>query len=228
MNTELVPFGKYKGQPLEVLQNDKPYLEWLQTQDWFKERYQQINTVIINNFTEPSETPEHNRLCNIFLEEKNCWALFEIFKKDFNIKSSYTDKVRKKAENKVVPFVPGGCKIPSLKDSPIYVPSEDEYEIVTFTAEWQVSKAVFEDKGIDVCFYVYACEYNINFRPNTFKIEVKPCIGDDYPAILRQINNNGSNFLIAEKFTSTAASLEQVKEIFKRSNKIVYLLSEFL
>lgn len=66
----LIPFGKYKGQPVEVLSNDPEYVEWLRQQDWFKSKYQQINNVVINNFCEPSESPEHNRLVAKFTEDK--------------------------------------------------------------------------------------------------------------------------------------------------------------
>ena len=34
-----MPFGKYPGAPLDVLQNDRPYAEWLLRQPWFGERY---------------------------------------------------------------------------------------------------------------------------------------------------------------------------------------------
>jgi len=27
--SKIVPFGKYKGQPIEALAQDKPYLDWL-------------------------------------------------------------------------------------------------------------------------------------------------------------------------------------------------------
>ena len=30
--SELIPFGKYKGQPVEVLAQDKGYVEWLTAQ----------------------------------------------------------------------------------------------------------------------------------------------------------------------------------------------------
>ena len=66
----LVPFGKYKGQPVEVMQMDTGYCEWLSTQDWFRERYANVyQQVIINNFTEASETPEHNKLQMLFLDK---------------------------------------------------------------------------------------------------------------------------------------------------------------
>ena len=41
-NKQLVPFGKYKGQPVSVMQNDTQYCDWLATQDWFRERYANV------------------------------------------------------------------------------------------------------------------------------------------------------------------------------------------
>src|SRR6516165_8596150 len=57
--SELIPFGKYKGQPVEVLAQDKQYAEWLTAQPWFRDKFAGLYTVIINKFQEPSETPEH-------------------------------------------------------------------------------------------------------------------------------------------------------------------------
>jgi hypothetical protein len=68
----VVPFGKYKGQPIEAMAEDTQYMEWLTAQSWFRERYQQFYTLIINNFTEPSDTPEHNRLHVKFLNDDFC------------------------------------------------------------------------------------------------------------------------------------------------------------
>jgi hypothetical protein len=68
MPHDMVPFGKYKGQPVEVLQQDQAYCEWLAGQDWLQTRFPQLHTVIINNFAEPSETPEHNALQTRFLD----------------------------------------------------------------------------------------------------------------------------------------------------------------
>lgn len=65
----VIPFGKYKGQPVEVLQQDTNYAEWLMTQPWFKERFGATYTLVVNNFGEPAETPEHNALQAMFLDE---------------------------------------------------------------------------------------------------------------------------------------------------------------
>lgn len=66
--SDVVPFGKYKGKPVEALAQDRQYVEWLTAQPWFKDRYQTIYNVIVNNFQEPSETPEHNALQVLFLD----------------------------------------------------------------------------------------------------------------------------------------------------------------
>lgn len=88
-NKQLVPFGKYKGQPVAVMQNDTQYCEWLSTQDWFRERYANVyNQVIINNFTEPTETPEHNRLQMKFLDDNFCLSLMNKVL-DFSLEANF-------------------------------------------------------------------------------------------------------------------------------------------
>ena len=77
MPNNVVPFGKYKGQAVEVLAEDREYTDWLMGQSWFKDRYQNIYTLIVNNFGEPSETPEHNELQALFLDDVFAqWVVF--------------------------------------------------------------------------------------------------------------------------------------------------------
>lgn len=41
-----VPFGKYRGYPLECLDNDPTYVAWLLSQDWLAERYPDVHAHI--------------------------------------------------------------------------------------------------------------------------------------------------------------------------------------
>lgn len=66
---EIVTFGKYKGLPVTAMLQDVQYCDWLMQQNWFCDRYKAIHTLIINNFGQPSETPEHNRLQNYILKQ---------------------------------------------------------------------------------------------------------------------------------------------------------------
>ena len=69
----LVPFGKYKGQPITTLMNDTKYLEWCKQQEWFQ-KFPIVYNICVNQTitTNPnSKTPEHNKLQNMFLDDKN-------------------------------------------------------------------------------------------------------------------------------------------------------------
>src|SRR5712671_7625107 len=78
MTGEVIPFGKYRGQPVEILAADREYVDWLTAQPWFRERYGNIYTLIVNNFGEPAETPEHNTLQALFLDERFAASVFEV------------------------------------------------------------------------------------------------------------------------------------------------------
>lgn len=75
---KIIPIGKYKGQRVEVLQSDPSYADWLTAQAWFRERYAGLFQIIVNNFREPAETPEHNRLQARFLDPAFCQALVRL------------------------------------------------------------------------------------------------------------------------------------------------------
>lgn len=88
-NDKLIPFGKYKGQPIEVLQADRQYTDWLTQQQWFREKYPTMVNIIVNSFNEPDETPEHNRLQIRFLDPetrvKLAWLVFQEMKAEEEI-----------------------------------------------------------------------------------------------------------------------------------------------
>jgi hypothetical protein len=87
--SKIVPFGKYKGQPIEALAQDKPYLDWLSGQDWFRERYANIYTLIVNNFAEPSETPDHNALQVLFLTDAFCARFISVLSPNWQANTSH-------------------------------------------------------------------------------------------------------------------------------------------
>ena len=74
--------------------------------------------------------------------------------------------------------------------------------------------------------------YNIGEIHSYIFVEIKPCLGDDFPAVLRQIKSNsevnvgrgrkeplgGEKVLIIDEFTAQGATFEQVKKVFELSN----------
>lgn len=72
---EVVPFGKYKGQAVEVLLADDGYRDWLMSQDWFRARFGTIYQTIINYGGQPQDSPEHNEMQASFLNDAQCFRL---------------------------------------------------------------------------------------------------------------------------------------------------------
>lgn len=88
------------------------------------------------------------------------------------------------------------------------------------------------------------CNYASVSREGTFNIEVKPILGDDYPAVLRKMKTQielskkassgssrgsyGNPVLLVGKFESESATLDQLKAIFKQTGIKVVLLDEIL
>jgi hypothetical protein len=188
-DTQLVPFGKYKGQPIEVMQMDTAYCNWLSKQNWFREQYGNVyNQVIINNFTEPTETPEHNRLQMRFLDEKF-------------VESFMSKKLR-----------PAIC-----------------------AKYFCVKNIYFEHYGWDVYIeyeYSKSSEDEAD-RYGSVSFEIKPCLGDDFPAVLRQmkknINRYSSTFsvCIIDEFSACGATYEQVQQMFRTSKFSLMKFSDF-
>jgi hypothetical protein len=184
--TNIVPFGKYKGHPVEVLAADHAYCDWLVAQAWFRERYGNFYTLIVNNFAEPSETPEHNALQARFLDGQLCRKLFRA--------------------------------VIDSADKDIKISTDFEVH------GWDVLiRAGFPDGS-----HKYILDRN-------FYIEIKPSLGDDYPAILRQMKANWRHtsegwgrygVLVFDQFTAAGASLDQVRAIFAAAGFRVLALGE--
>jgi hypothetical protein len=99
----LVPFGKYEGQTLEVLLADKSYCAWLVGQADLREQYPDLCDLIYKEHGNDINTPNHNRMQAEYLTEDTMLKLFylvnpEIFSHDKkyyvrNLDDYFTDKM---------------------------------------------------------------------------------------------------------------------------------------
>lgn len=81
MSAELIPFGKYRGQPAEVLLADTDYRDWLVAQPWFRERFVTLYQTVINYGSEPQDSAEHNEMQAAFLDDNLCLRLAAVLLK---------------------------------------------------------------------------------------------------------------------------------------------------
>lgn len=214
MNQEVVPFGKYKGQPVEVLANDRGYCDWLMSQGDFMDRYSGIKTLIINKFKESDDSPEHNKLQGMFLNEDFCVA--------FHIACIGQEKYLERFHE----FHDG-------------VGTLEGYETEFCCESDQLYFLKFEESGVDVSFsivttickgndiknWMYSDNLILRFQPS-YKIELKPSVGDDYPSIMRQMKSNECRQLLYENYVGKGVTEENMKKMFELSGMQAISLAE--
>jgi len=146
----VIPFGKYQGKTIdELLITDPQYLQWLCGQDWFRSKFVILHQVIVNQGKEPEDTPEHNALQAMFLNQDFCKKFMEIA---FDINNRNVRRCNLKPED--------------------------------------FGKTAFEVSGVDVVIESLNPVNHIHSAVRHWHqlVEIKPSVGDDYPAVLRQIN----------------------------------------
>jgi|KBSMisStandDraft_5_1062788.scaffolds.fasta_scaffold42517_5 hypothetical protein len=245
MNTQLVPFGKYKGQPVEALAQDREYCEWLMGQDWFRTRFVGIHTLIVNHFGEPHETPEHNALQSRFLEDE--------WQRRFALAVGYAscvvwnakrllDDQREKREACGSRLAAAQRELDDPQKHASYryyyeqemaraiadIQAIDAQLNLRGEARWQSRSFVeFEVRGNDVVLDLqstlvldqkpleWARGYQVKRQ---YVIECKPSLGDEYPAVLRQMKANDAEYLVVGEVRSQVVTADTVATIFGKSD----------
>jgi hypothetical protein len=244
---EIIPFGKYKGQPVDLLAQDPQYCEWLSQQDWFRTRYPAIHTLIINHFGQPEETPEHNALQALFVDEgfRRRFVLHvlggqeRIYDSVLKARNSTIARLQNKIEEYTkdefykdrIPKLED--KIPRLERALPEIEISAEFEVDGMDVVIKYSPTI---KGLeqDLWDEIHATvQLSSPFWEREIYVECKPSVGDDYPAILRQISAavpkhfKSILFIGQNGYVGSGATFEQVKAIFK-SRKIDIILQEEL
>jgi|GEM_PF-5518514 len=86
-DNNLVPFGRYEGQPIEVLLAEKSYCAWMVGQADLREQYPDLRDLIYKEHGNDIKTPNHNRMQAEYLTGDTMLKLFylinpEIFSHD--------------------------------------------------------------------------------------------------------------------------------------------------
>lgn len=245
--SDIIPFGKYKGRSLkEVARVDADYLKWLQHQPWFKKKFA-VNVTVNNYSEGPSQdSPEHNALQARFLDEDFLMEIFAPFfgrdpvmmmqgnrDHDYQMVRSRADEAA--AQGPRPDYLYGQkdtrprweiVEKNSWPDARIAWRTNFEVEGADVSVRaWvpRFSADICKDKDAEVVtveyFEVAPERYDIDLSTHLFwaKIECKPSIGEDYPAILRQMKRNKCEYLVYERFVAESVPLEKVKKIFAAS-----------
>ena len=172
----LVPFGKYKGQPITTLMNDTKYLEWCKQQEWFQ-KFPIVYNICVNQTITTnnpnSKTPEHNKLQNLFLENENVKKLLKI--------------IFKKTSKNIQIGGSGDIKFEGMFN----------WDLIVRNYQWWLCECDWSDETKDRCDCEINKKYNERYKIpeggedlkfDELYCEIKPLMGDDYPCVLRKMN----------------------------------------
>jgi len=220
---EIIPFGKHRGKPVETLAADPQYANWLTCQDWFRERYPDIHTIVINNYAETDGTPEHNRLQARFLDAEFVrkfvgFTLSRRIKAFLNIPLPDFAATREEL-----------IRTRSFKE----LEKLDKFESdpTNLKKSICINTPTFEEKGADVSVVVrfegpledhyvtrpVSYAFGLIEKPIGLRVEIKPSLGDDYPAVIRQMRASRCNILIIDDYAGSGATLNEVRKMFNNS-----------
>lgn len=213
----VVPFGKYRGQPVEVMRRDTSYLDWLSMQEGIRQRYPWIFNIQV---AEPTETPEHNRYQMLFFDPEFAEDFFDAFAPGYREKSArdmadYRPEKhgeRKRSCDFIGPVVLSKLRV------------EAEVAIYYNNIGHPVSgpgPGIRKSGVADISLRL------VNEYWTFLRVEIKPVMGDDYPAVLRQMKDSLCNALYLVQYTGEGASLSQVKEMFSASGIRVLMHADF-
>ncbi len=199
MSGEVVPFGKYKGQPVEVLRADDDYCQWLMGQDWFRAKFTTIYQTIVNYGAEPQDTPEHNEMQASFLDDGHCIRLAKLLYP----KPPYMEIDERKNWHGPAKWVPA---------------TADNERSAKLYNDPEVIRRRFEVQGWDVVYGVnWLGDYGGRIR-----VELKPTLGDDFPTVLRQVKSysydeRDRRCVVARRASFEKVAWEQVVAMFAAS-----------
>lgn len=245
---EMIKFGKYKGQPVEVLATDPQYCDWLAGQDWFRNKYATVYNIIVNNFVKPEDTPEHNKLQAMFLDDEVAEKVL-CFARPIQ-EAIYEDEcIIRVAKNLLLKT--GYCYTTTQAYEKIIKEAEERIGRYanTDTIIYEDLETTFEVCGWDVCVSGKRTSYCLSSDSRTAEVygysetdsvyvEIKPSIGDDFPSVLRQMKQNanlvskhgrpGRFILIYDKFTAQGVDEQSLRKMFVSSGFCVTSFNELL
>ena len=229
---KMVPMGKYKGQPVEVMAEDKPYVEWISSQAWFRDKFASLHQMLSQSQVS-NDTPEHNAMQAKFIDWHYALAAtFALMRRDWM--GEHDCIAIEKTNNKAVEI--------AKKNSGLDFLFRDV--VVCVTAPY-LSHAEFEVRSADV--FLEGDRFSSSFEGGYYKyqevskmldeagfisgygkfqlrIELKPSLGDDYPSVLRQCIAAKCDSIVVGSYSGSGAPFESVIEIFKRSG--IRMISE--
>jgi hypothetical protein len=216
----LIPIGKHKGKPLEVLLNDRETLQWWRDHPSVAKKYPFV-IQFINNFDEPTPTPLHNLFQIEFLDETIRRKTYSLFAQERLLRRTPMEQLEDANADAGSLLVNRWVEVgkPRFEQGGgVDVEYHGEFYL-QFRSAANRNGFRKSEKATDELSQTYP--YFISFHLDSkLRAELKPLLGDDYPAILRKMSAKKRNCLIYDKYDG-CISLKDLNAFFATENIVV-------
>lgn len=256
--SDIVPFGKYKGRPVEDMLADAEYMTWLEAQPWFRERFKHLTAR--RDADAMSRTPVHNRLQAMFLDATYSLAFVRVAHAkaladkmaEFELErhrgpgelraraADLEDHARKSeadlAKNPNHSWLKDSVDQDRKRAQALLAKAE---ELTADHPTMTLVRVSFETEGADVLIRTAVSGLAVERSFGGYNtpghvtgvarseiafdcaVEIKPSVADEYPAVLRQMKRNKSQFLFVDRYEGEGATEAQFVLMFGASGKKV-------
>lgn len=236
----IVPFGKHQGLTVaELLERDPNYAQWLLSQNWLAQRFAQLHAAIVTRGATPDDSPEHNQIQARFLDPEFRTAVIALTQhlkdaQDRDCQERAAEPNRQKDAclvnidrlNKAIAEHDEAANY--FRQKRIDELGKQQQNLAKYQANLDaitprpvISTVEFEFEGIDVLI-----QWGFEWCRNKITVEIKPSLGDDYPAVMRQMSRLGAAVLVIDQYASSNLGISTVREMFKANRQKLITLQE--
>jgi hypothetical protein len=255
-DSKLVPFGKYKGQPIESMLADRDYLDWVIAQpgivSMLQVKFPALFNIISVGTPTLDDSPEHNKLQAKFLDKAFQYAFVELLNGK-SVQSILEDELLQRNAELLEEWKEERKKI--LEDGRrklerVLFLKKSLFEGRNWYSEADLQKGIADleqlikneelsrhpppqitELPVKIvlnfeCGFDVAIGIRVHHYRKEWSVEIKPMLGDDFPSVLRQIKRNEATVVLIGTFQSTACTFDQVKAIFAAAGAKIVTFNE--
>lgn len=223
--TNIVPFGEKKGLPVEAILGDEGYHRWLYDSgaiEKIRQRHPEFYTVLVSKGQRPQETSRHNKLQALFTRRLYRQAFCRVAKpgwedaiwNEFLAEVSYAVHCSPPEMGDALRQLPRTCSL--------YVESKPTFEIKGIDVEIRMTVGIHRPSyAIDLREYELPRSLQCPGENARFTVEIKPVVGVDYAATLRQMRALEAKYLFLESFCEERSGIKTVEfvKMFEGSDR---------
>ncbi len=222
----VIPFGKHKGMTVaELIERDPAYAQWISNQNWVAERFAELHAAILQRGAASDDSPEHNAIQVRFLRNGFLLACLKAAIPDqiMAARGEWISTQKERAEAEI-------ASNSRWSDEKRKSEARKRLDDINENKIQLKTKTQFEYMGVDVLinwwFQYPEAPSDLYGSCDGIGCEIKPTMGDDFPAVMRQMRRLKARMLVVGEYTGRGVEIPEVREMFKANGQTLVFMRD--